>query len=271
MTEKEIIERIINDTPILRGDNSATQFDKVNALREWTYLNVPVVYSEEELTIEGVRNVSSTEKVPLNELLYLFEKGQAGVRCGGASATLRSIYRLFGFEAYEINIGDVGNRGTHVITLVKILNENKEIFSVQDAFYNYTLVDKENKPLDYFEVLRLLKAQQVDKLYRQEGIYKDKFALVSGSSDKDAIPVKIFENGNQFIHDIPSWKSFEDSMAQFFVRRNLPQNLLYLYLFPFGTAGGNTYEAQLILNQARRITESWCFLREGCLYLLQSD
>lgn len=266
LSDEEIRSKVINEIPLLKNRQSADQFEVVNALRKWTFQNVPTVFAEDKLTIKRVKNVSSTVEIPLNERLYLFGQGQAGARCGGTGATLGSIYRLFGFEAYEINMGDAKNNvQTHVVTLVKIQSEGKGILTVQDAFYNYTLVDRNNQPLDYFEILQILQSRQADKIIRLEGTNTIKLELISKDRDAKTEPERIYENGNRLVYTTNDWKTFENSALGFLKEQNLPANLLYLYLLPFGVHEEGTDNKDLILNKASQISGRRCIQDVGCL------
>lgn len=264
-TDKEIIEWIVSEVPVMR-DYSASQFEKVNALREWVYTHVPVVVNQPELTIENVKKTTSASNIPLSERLYLFDSGIAGAWCSATATTLRSIYRLFGFEAYDISFGDVpGKVATHALTLVRILEGDHEVLAVEDAYFNYTLTDKEGRPLDYFDLLRLLRGRNESQVKLLYGSERDKPYLEGKDIKAQEEVEKVFANGNKLIRKPFILPDFDKAVSDFLLSYKLPDKLLYLQLFPFGVYGKDKEQAQLILNRAKRMTASWCYEDEGCL------
>lgn len=69
------------------------------------------------------------------EYFELFANDKKGALCGATADALASLYREFGLEATTYNFGEAP--GSHVVTIVEI---NKERY-IQDAFFNYTIID----------------------------------------------------------------------------------------------------------------------------------
>ena len=50
--------------------------------------------------------------------------------------------------------------GSHAITFVVFNHDGKEIWSLQDAYFNNCVTDENGQPLDYLEFLKRLKDRQ---------------------------------------------------------------------------------------------------------------
>lgn len=270
LSDKEIIRTIVNETPSLKYPNTLTDFEIANAIREWAFKNVPVVFYNAELRVEDKEKVSSAYRVPLGKRILMFREGEAGAWCSATATTLSDIFNLFGFESYTIDIGDIYNnekKATHSLTLVKIRHEGKEILSAQDAYLNYTVIDSTGSPLDYFDILALLKKQEEDQVVFQYGAEQQKPRLVAKNTTEKINPEKTYANGNMLVRENFSLPDFEASAKDFLLRRELPQNLIFLNMFPYNSHGNNRQEAESILNKARAITGSWCYSSGECLGL----
>ena len=271
LTDEEIVKRIVDETPALKDNEAVSQFEIVSAIREWTFSNVPVVFSDAELFVETVGGVTSAVQIPLSQRLSLFETGEAGAQCGATATTLRDIYELFGFEAFTVNAGQVADKPpqpTHILTLVKINHDGREILSVQDSFFNYTLVNRDGNPLDYFEMLSLLKQKRHQDFYPLLGSAEFKPRLIAKGTEENVTAEKVFANGNKLVserfilpEDLPG---YDAAATEFLTQHGYPANFLYLHLFPFGMHGRDYVEYNAILNKARVITGTWCYRSGEC-------
>lgn len=256
LTEGEFKDLILKEIPITSQD--ASDLKKVTALREWVFLNVPT--ADSNMIIDNLSTIP-LNKIPGRIRIQIFREGLAGAWCGTTSRTLREVYNLFGYEAYDVNLGNTNIADTHVITIVKIKNENKYLFSVQDAYLNYSLTDKLGKPLDYFTVLALLRNREENDIIFQWGKKDGRFQkpyLVSQKTKSDSI-IKTTLSGN-----IVEYKRFAgyfnlvQRIKPLLFSHSYPDSFIYLYLFPFGVYGKDYEKAQLILNIARSVSGTWC-------------
>jgi len=249
----EIKRQIIAEVPLLQSRKPKTEFEIVNALREWVFYTVPVT-DQLDLKIEDIRNVSSAVNIPLGERLLIFERGEAGAWCSATASTLRDIYELFGFESYVVHVGDLPERAaTHSFTLVKIQSNGTEMFVVQDAYRNYVLVDIHGSPFDYFEILDLLQRKNDHNIVFLFGqnLYK---------------PRLIEENGKKIIREPFDLSAFDTRVEQFVSSYGYPSKFLYILLFPYGVYSSNFDAAERLLATAQSITGNWCSnVNDTCL------
>ncbi|MDP2633041.1 MAG: hypothetical protein Q8P25_04970 [Candidatus Curtissbacteria bacterium] len=269
LSDREIVKIIVDENPKLK-DGDLNEFEIAVILREWVFKNVPVVFYNENLRIENLLNVSSANQIPSAEKLYIFRNGKAGAWCSATAITLADIYRLFGFESYVIDSGDIIHefpQATHSITLVRIKSDEQRIYSVQDAYLNYTLTTKEGKPIGYFDMLNYLKNRQVDLITVKYGKEKLKPRLVASGLEEELIPEKVFENGNKIVLEEFNLPDYEINGREFLMKEGYPNNLLYLQLFPYNAWGADENNAQNILRRARVLTGTWCYIDGQCFGL----
>lgn len=264
LTRKELKELITSEVPVLSQEN-ASDFEKVSSLREWVFNNVPVV--DENLLIENVLDTPYYSRIPLTERITTFRKGLAGAWCGATAGTLMDVYNLFGYEAYIVDHGNSSFSWTHVITIVKILDDGRSIYSVQDAYLNNTWVGKYGRPRDYFGGLALIRTKNIDDvLYKwgeSDGRY-NKPHLLTQSTDSDKI-VKSFANGN--VIEKRRFLGYDDLLEQakpLLTTHNYPNDLIYFSLFPFAAYGDDDKKAKTILNMAKRVSGTYCESKQKC-------
>lgn len=269
LTNQEIIQKIISESPILKNNQQKSEFDTVVAIREWVYNNIP--YTEDGMLLENAFRVPSASEIPLNIRLNIFNNGMAGATCGGTAQTLRDIYRLFGYESYLLNMGNISEKGspaTHVVTLVKIKNKSTDLYSIQDPYFNYTSVDSNGEPIGYFELLNYLKNKSTKDI-SMYGKNQLKPRLLKEENNKLAYKVeKQYPNGMILVR-LPFYLEknvllFYERMTQFLKKRGYPENLIFMYLFPFQIYGDNIQEAEMLLNRARATSGYWCFPDGNC-------
>ena len=263
ISQDELKDEIISELPILTQTN-ASDFKKVSALREWVFSRVPT--SDSSLIINNLSEISPNE-IPFTERLEIFDEGLAGAWCGTTAQTLRDVYELFGFEAYNVNQGNTTIADTHVITIVKISHEDRTLFSVQDSYLNYTLVDASDQPLDYFTILALLRFRQDDQIHfkwgAKDGRNQKPYLLKKGTESGSVL--RTLKNGN-IIEErrFDGYFDLLDRTELLLKNHNYPQNFIYIYLFPFGLYGENFQKSQTLLNIARSTSGTWCKDKETC-------
>ena len=252
---------IISENPRLKEPN-LTDFEKTNILRQWVFDNVPFVYPEDsDWLASNHYNVKSPSNISLTERLHLYLNGLAGSYCAGTATTLAGIYELFGFKSYIINSGDslgLWSAATHVVTLVEIIDKGKTTLVVQDAYLNRTFINANNDPLDYFDLIAILKKRQTDLIANQwsKTILKPRLILANKRSLQ--MPTKVFTNGNIIILEEFSAPDFDRQTREFLNHQGYPQDIVYLLLFPFGAHGNkdNYEKAQDVLRRAQDLIHS---------------
>jgi hypothetical protein len=156
-------ETIKKESPNI-DDPTIDNWTKVRILRNWANNNINYAFNR-ELTLDSQEKNHYYQK-NASEIFILFHNEKGGVMCGGTAYALQQLYELYGFEAYTVNMGIIGNF-THVVTLVNISDNNQSLLSIQDAYTDISYTKLNDQPLDYFEMLNLLKNHQ-DQLIKIE-------------------------------------------------------------------------------------------------------
>jgi hypothetical protein len=252
-----------------------SDWEKVNLLRRWAYQN-------SDLTMAKGCLIDSPDLRPKSaaEIFSSFQKDEGGVWCAGMSIFLMKLYEQYGFESYALNMGKpsaadtlimgnppVGSSITHVLVLVKIPHKGRNLLVVQDGYLNNTYTHLDGSPLDYFELIKLLKNRQENKIkvVRDQGASRDNLLC------SKQIPPQIWEVSTKQLQceQIPGKQTYKckhgltlDLLARysplqkeinrFFPAEGYPPNLLFLFLYPLGIEGASN-AAPGILKQAQKI------------------
>jgi len=167
---------------------------------------------------------------------------------------MKRLYEVFGYESYYVASGNPGNSSfpalTHAETLVLINWGGRRTLSVQDAYFDISYSDTKGGPLDYFQMLHLLR----------DGKHEDVRIIPSSDSEitRDLI-LRPSETSKwkrfRWIEISDSYVSLDeqrslyrvafslDSFAKYhagaqnfkemLVHDGYPRNLLYIHLYPF--------------------------------------
>ena len=247
--------------PEMKNEN-IDDLTKVNIIREFVGQTVDIWGEDGATAIDNV-DYSAFYNSDATELYTLFDTDQGGVFCGGTAYTLMKFYNYYGYEAYVIHNGVVPNF-THAITIVNISHNDNYIFSVQDAFLDETYIKLNGEPVDYFEMLYLLKNRTPVRV--QEGtnegrdfhIYKtgNVSAHCVATIDRDVDPI-ILENTMKYHGSLTTENIFNESCAGSFVsfiKDEGHSSPMYLYLYPFRVLDTNWGMDDKLLTKARNIS-----------------
>ncbi len=142
-----------------------TDVARIDFLRGWVYSRL-VVASRQCLLPESAWRDTA---VGPGHLLRLFERNIGGVWCSGASTLMRSICESFGFRTASVHLGDPDGHASHVVTLVELRKGHQSVWSVQDAYFNYTIEDRLGDPIDYRRLWDTLEAGDSSRLRIRSG------------------------------------------------------------------------------------------------------
>jgi len=228
-----------------------SDWERVSALRSWAAERIDTTYSPGLYLHDNAsfhffyQNVST--------IFYAFYHNWGGVACGGTAWTLMKLYQLFGYESYYLASGRIG-MVTHAVTLVYINVDGRRIPSVQDAYFDISYTNEDGHPLDYFEMLRILRNHKHEEIrtvpsfdwkVQRDLILRTNDTLPSwGEVGGTSVPlgddkrvyrwsfsIAMYENASSASNEV---RIFND----FLVREGHPGELLYLYLYPYQV---NTY------------------------------
>jgi len=230
--------RVTTEQPILACPQ-ATDWSKVNALRQWAYEHVPCGSSSLLLDHDTLTTAQLFKAILAN---------RGVVWCGGTARALQLLSSAFGLTAYSLNLG-TEVLDSHTVTLIRIRHNGRYQLVVQDAYYNLSYVDETGQPIGFFALLDLVLKGRHGEItgLRAEGLKPfliapgDGWAEITGRP-----PVGLLPGGIE--------KHYFNSTFDYF-RRNggtrIPEQLelmgfppdpIYLFLFPAGMWGSRGYD-----------------------------
>ena len=219
---------IIKEIPAL-SNSSISDWEKVNLLRDWVAKNVVVARGIAPLEVEYGYSIYNENAA---QLLAIQLSGEGGFYCGGISVTTKKIFNLFGYPAIVYNMVfrfEDGKFASHVITLVKINHNGKDMITVQDCFYNYTITYlNNNDPVNIFDMLDSLAKKRVDNLKMRFSSGNGKLYL----SQKNGKLEKSFVSWENIFHN-----AFGGGMGKGVKVKTGETNFLYYFLSPEGVPG----------------------------------
>lgn len=210
-------------------ENKTSDFDRVSFLRQWAaratnWSNKEGLLDHPDTTNPYARGFSFySQDAPTIYAAFMRDKG--GAWCSGTAYALVRLYELFGYKAFRIGIGVPNSDATHVVTVVEIEYEpgGRKILSAQDAYFDLTYVHADGRPMDYFELLDLLRVRGASNV------------AIASSSTTMTRDLLYFEKGH--VKKIDGFYSLEDFEEQFrtelnsfYKEQGLPQDILYMHL-----------------------------------------
>lgn len=240
--------RVVRDACAANPDLSApnlSQAEATSILRRWAASWIDVA-SDGKLIIEDDYWQKSVDT-----LYERFLNHERGVYCGGTAWTLMKLFEAFGLEAWIYNFGDPDTELSHVVTLVRA--DGRII--VQDAYFNYTLKEKDGSAADIREILAavrerraadslVISTEPVTKLalYGLDEVPADPRKLtdwmggdVASVSDCELVRAGVVKckAENVEARSVRNWERWPD-LQRFLAERGYPEDSTYLMLLPLG-------------------------------------
>ena len=197
-----------------------SDFERVSLIRKWA--SRKIVSSNEEGLLDYDRDLDFYHQDAAT-ILAAFMKDKGGVWCKGSSYFLVKLYELFDYKAFFISVGDDESGFIHTFPLVEINRDGRKILSIQDASFNLTYIHADGRPMDYFELIELLKQR------RHEDIITDSSAIrrdILYFDESGNLKSKV--RGFYGLHDFE--KQFYPELISFCNRYGFPRNILYMHL-----------------------------------------
>lgn len=262
-----IKKQIIQEYPALQ-DESISDFEKTNLLRDWTYANT--VFGENTFDEHYIFSKSLAEN--FIALTKDFQGLEVSSLCGGVAAYCALVYDAFGYETISFDCGFAdGNGATHVVTLCKIWDDGEK-WILQDPTFNRAYVDAGGAPLDVYEIMTLLKNGQDNQIYYSFGNTAGRYCLYDSLPNSAALedPTTINpgtldyyprllgeakEFGEQYgiLCDMRQPDVFQiqiqDTLENHLSALGYPPRADYLYLFPLGLYIGNVSDPTAMLKE----------------------
>jgi glycosyltransferase involved in cell wall biosynthesis len=266
LPDRPLAQRIASTCPeIFAG--GLDELQTVNLLREWAYHTVKEAGLDALLENHIPRRLLS---LSAGEIFEYYARNAGGGKCGLTGIALMRLYQSFGFPAFIVDMGNSGSPSTHVVTLVKIMSGEKPVLAVQDGYLNLTYADPDGAPLDYFRLLELLVNKRSDRIVVVEGESREGRALLFSDPrtarrnwlwdpDVDPSGCAVTESGWRIADVEPSLRRLIERWPAdwrgFLRKQGLPEEIIYLYLFPFSIHNGIQPDARM-LARARAIART---------------
>lgn len=223
-----------------------SDFEKVSALRHWAAQRIVMSSSSLFLTSnESFRFFSQN----VSSIFRAYRDHWGGVWCGGAAWTLMKLYELFGYEAHYLGSG-VAPDATHAETLVYIDVRGTEILSIQDAHFDISYTDEQGNPLDYFEMLSMLREYRHEEIRivpsPDQGVRRDLLLKANETVFWRAIPWLNMSEVFSYLDDstvlyqvsfsVASYERASAGVGRFkdlLASEGYPKMMIYIHVFPF--------------------------------------
>lgn len=227
---------------------------RLTLLRQWAYENTD--WSSPGANLDDDR-ANGFYEMDAPELFGAFRDDRGGVLCGGTAYAFMKLCRLFGYDALTLDFGMPGV-STHVVTLVRLSRDGRDVWSVQDPTYDVTYVHRGGAPFDYLDLLRTLRERQASRVLVEKGRGRSRDFILA-PLDADQTPPRLSEGETlDLVGSLPggalkyrrrySIDGFNridgSSTAAFLKREGHPEEALYLFLYPIRISGGWTFDRE---------------------------
>lgn len=228
-----------------------TDLEKTNFLRKYACALI-ITGSYPNYWCDNYHKVQDIRWFELPRYFDIFANDSGTAKCGLTSYIFGALLSHYGFESYLYNMSANDGKCTHQTTLVYITDNEKRKLICEDAFYNFTIVDDEGNPKDFFEMLAELKSGSTNALIRMDTVISKIIVPVALFPIDKLLPdmsanflkVSKFKNSNsgEQYESIEYQKSFltmtkMDPRAKFeneclagIEKAGYPKNFLYMFL-----------------------------------------
>lgn len=259
----DLIARLKSENPIL-ADGSADDFAKINALRQWTFDNVPMPL-DRAAGLDGEN--SKCHWWPLEELIAALDADKGGFWSAGTARTFCRLCELFGYSTAVIQIGESSGPNNHFVVLVQFQSDDQTIVVVADPYFNYSVAWQDGTPADTRAIVSAIER-------RDTGVFR----FIGPASKHKARTLRSAPGrpGTFLREKIPYQWYAGSALKEWLIEQTNGLNPLYLLAFPLGIATYGPHSQELhdvfaalkSLKLARPKTDPEVLRR---LYLCKSD
>lgn len=229
---------------------------RLTLLRRWAYENTD--WSTPGANLDERTNGFYDMGAP--ELFSAFRNDKGGVLCGGTAYAFMQLCRLYGYDALTLDFG-APSVSTHVVTLVRLSQGGRDVWSIQDPTYDVTYMHRDGTPFDYLDLLRSLRDRQDDRVLVEKGQGRSRDYIVAPDEAESMLRVlSADESFEVFVgplsngalkyrrrYSIEKFKQINGpSIAEFLAREGHPGDAVYLFLYPIGISGGRAFDQKQI-------------------------
>jgi len=186
--------------------------------------------------------------------IELFKRDSLTAKCGLSSYILAKLYEHAGFETFIYDCGYPDGKNSHQFVLVK-LNGN---LIVEDAYFNVTINDKDNQPMDFLRLLSEVKTEDFSNIrVAQDDALTE--CWLDSKAELDSL-LKVYKAYEEFYRKQARDISVVDNRVRILLVRNfsslttpalermksklqddgLPENFLSIYIKPLHVIDGTT-------------------------------
>lgn len=243
MTATEVKGKILEIVPSL-ADPTKTEIERAEIIRDWLHEFLPIADGSCDLWHLGADHNNDE----LGKLLYMCEARLGGYYCGGQAEIARKVYELLGFETFTFNFGFDGTRATHVTTFVKLEINGRDTWTIQDAYFNFTLRDHEGNYLGFRQLLAYLAENNLAPVVVDEKAgartpvlhtEPDRVPRLNRRYDLESECVREWDGFEEFTikWDFDLFQTTYFDLSQELMARIGDDNPLYLFILPIGYKG----------------------------------
>ena len=133
--DKDLYNKILVDLPELKKELKTDRFKAARSLLDWVSNSIDWALSKE---IAYDTNIDVGEKNASDIYYRIFTVDKGAVLCGGSAVFFNKVARLFGFNSFTINFGELKDNLTHVTCIIAFPHDNQWRYYIFDPTFNAT-------------------------------------------------------------------------------------------------------------------------------------
>ena len=231
---------LLKTVPSLKANLATNRLAAARQLMNWAAQNADSAISASLETRTTTRMTALSR--PSDLYHDFFEQSVGGVYCGGFSIFLSNMLKLFGYEAFTLNFGELRDDLTHVNVIVAIPNgSNDWNYYILDPTFNITFLEPgTSRMLTFQEMIQKINSGQAHQISVRQDSIAERDWLAFGTVSLPQYELKLqTQSAEQGIRVY--------SRASFTLSAWLLENRVALTRYGYST--GTTGYLQLLTNQ----------------------
>lgn len=153
-------KQIIDEIPGLLNTLAADRLAAARALLDWSANKTDYALDP---AVERITSSYAASNSVANVYYYLFSPSQGGGWCGVFAQVYDGILKIFGYQSFTVDFGDIRDGLTHVSVIVPVKNaDGADRYYMFDPLFNVTYHDRStDNLLTYFDMLDYVNAGRV--------------------------------------------------------------------------------------------------------------
>lgn len=238
---------LLKEIPTLSLSLGSDRLKAARLLMNWSSRNADAAISA-LLESQTRLRVNATSR-PSDMYRDFFLPSRGGVFCGGFSIFLNNILRMFGYDSFTLNFGDLRDDLTHVVVIVPLQNSSGDWdYYVFDPTFNTLFLEPgTNRMLTFGEMVRKIRSGQSQQILIRQDPFTDREWLSFNQQANTQYQLKsgpTGENGGLYIYTRPNYTL----TSWLYEMRSL--------LARYGYSTGTTGYLQLLTNQIFSVGQS---------------